>query len=66
MRIKYIHPHLFATHQWWSTLSINEMKALVEKHHAPLSLSHVQQVDSRMVEMYEAEHGLEHTKGTYE
>lgn len=62
----YVHPHTKSARYWWSGLSINEMKALVEKYHAPLSLSHVQQVESRVVEMYEAEHGLAPVKGFYE
>lgn len=62
----YIHPHNEAANAWWSSLSINEMKAIVAKHHAPLSLSHINQVQSRIVETYEIEHCLPKTPGIYQ
>jgi hypothetical protein len=62
---RYLHPLLDQAKQWWSSLSINQMKDMAAKYHGCLSYHHVLQVDSRMVETYEAEHGLEHKDGIY-
>lgn len=65
MQIIFLHPLLDKARAWWSSLSINEMKDLATKYHNGLSYLHVTKVDSRIVETYEAEHGLAHNEGRY-
>lgn len=65
MKIIFLHPLIDTARQWWSSLSINEMRTMAAKHQAPFDHHRVYQVDSMLVDTYEKEHGLEPIEGRY-